>query len=456
MRCRGVFRRSFAASLLLVSSVGLQAGTPVETVPKKPSFLDPICDFGRDSILRPKTPFELVPGKDPNGWGFVIEPYLWAMGLSGTTGVSGVPAANVAFDARDILQNLEWGVMGAAEVRKGRWGLLADGFYAELSGSSELGGVLYESGSMDVQQGLASLALAYRIIDDRRGFLDVYAGARYNYLGVQVYGTTDSDGIQSLSNGMTERVARQIDLRVQQSVQAIRNEVVAAVASARQALASRVVETVETDLANRVIERAAADVQTRLEKRMLGDLRERRLDPERLRDSRGGDFRRAGIDARRAEVLRRAFQADRNGVFAEYLRASVELEVARAKGEITTELEQKAAAAKSKASKQLAENIEDALPTNGAGDEWWVDPIIGLRGQINFTRWLYLTAQADVGGFGAGSQITWNLISALGINFTRNVFAELGYRYMYVDYTNDNFLYQMNSYGIYSSLGFKF
>ncbi len=449
-------RLSLAASLLLVTCATSPGGTPVEPAPKKRSFLDPIGDFARDSILHPKTPFELVPGKDPNGWGFVIEPYLWAMGLSGSTGIVGMPPANVSFDASKVLQQLDWGIMGAAEVRKGRWGLLADGYYADLSGSSELGGVLYKSGSLDIQQGLASLSLAYRIIDDRRGFLDIYAGARYNYLGVEVYGNTDSEGIQDLSTGMTDRVASAIDSRVQQSVENIRNQVIAAVSSEKQALEGDIVQSVEANLANKVIERAAADVQTRVDRRFLKDLRERRLDPVSLGDRRRADSRREGIDPRRAEILRRSFRADRTGVFGDYIRAAVELEVARARGEETSALEKKAASAKAKASKQLANNIEEALPTQGSGDEWWVDPIIGLRGQINFTRWLYLTAQADVGGFGAGSQITWNVIGALGVNFTRNVYAELGYRYMYVDYTNDSFFYRMNSYGIYSSLGVKF
>jgi Tfp pilus assembly ATPase PilU len=42
------------------------------------------------------------------------------------------------------------------------------------------------------------------------------------------------------------------------------------------------------------------------------------------------------------------------------------------------------------------------------------------------------------------------------ISITRNIFAELGYRYMYVDYENDNLLYQMNSFGLFSGIGVKF
>lgn len=135
-----------------------------------------------------------------------------------------------------------------------------------------------------------------------------------------------------------------------------------------------------------------------------------------------------------------------------YVRAEVQ---ARAN---TTEerLQSKAAAAKKKLAKAIADEIKTSTPTYASGDKWWIDPIIGLRGQFNLTRWLYFAAQADVGGFSAVSQIAWNVQSTIGINFTRNIFAELGYRYYYVDYENGGFVYDMNSYGVFSSVGFKF
>jgi hypothetical protein len=61
-----------------------------------------------------------------------------------------------------------------------------------------------------------------------------------------------------------------------------------------------------------------------------------------------------------------------------------------------------------------------------------------------------------VEGFGAGSQITWNVQATLGVNFTRNIFAELGFRYIYVDYDNNGLFYQMNSFGLFSGIGVNF
>ena len=101
----------------------------VESHSAKRSFLAPLGDFARDSILRPKTPFELVPGKDPNAWGFVLEPYGWAMGLDGDVDVRRLPSVNVDVDTKKLLQNLDWAIFARGEIRKGRWGLLGDGFY---------------------------------------------------------------------------------------------------------------------------------------------------------------------------------------------------------------------------------------------------------------------------------------------------------------------------------------
>lgn len=87
--------------------------------------------------------------------------------------------------------------------------------------------------------------------------------------------------------------------------------------------------------------------------------------------------------------------------------------------------------------KAISCEIEKALPSSVEGGQWWVDPMIGLRCQINLTRWLFLALQGDVGGFGAGSNIAWNAQGSVGVNITRHVFAEVGWRYFYMDYARN-------------------
>jgi hypothetical protein len=89
----------------------------------------------------------------------------------------------------------------------------------------------------------------------------------------------------------------------------------------------------------------------------------------------------------------------------------------------------------------------------------WIDPLIGLRGRFNLTKVFYLTAETDVGGFGIGSDIAVEAYAALGCNLTRNIFSEVGYRYLYDDFRDEgsnDFLYQMSMHGAQISVGLKF
>lgn len=422
---------------------------PAAEPPPRHSFLDPVSDFIRDDILHPVHPFEWIPGKSANDWSFSLEPYVWAMGVSGTSGVNGMAAIDIGVNAKKLLQQLNWAVMAQGEVRKGRWGLLADGLYAELSGSGEIiGSKLYDSGGLEVQQGMASLALAYRVIDDRRGFLDFYVGARYNYIGTTANATVDQAGVDALSTEITNRVAEQIRTQAQDNVNSVRATIQDELARRRDLVGDRI-DGLRQDLISGLASRLAGGIE--------GDLRGDISDSTKPENILRAKKIRAVVNQVRgpmrelvAASLERAdarIEAAVASLKAE-ARSRVEARVARAEARVN--------AAKTKLSKAIAQEIEDELPTSAEGSQWWVEPIIGLRGQVNFTRWLYLTAQGDVGGFGAGSQIAWNALAALGVNFTRNVYAELGYRYMYVDYENGDFFYIMNSFGIYSSIGVKF
>jgi hypothetical protein len=77
----------------------------------------------------------------------------------------------------------------------------------------------------------------------------------------------------------------------------------------------------------------------------------------------------------------------------------------------------------------------------------WFDPVIGLRGRFNLNKAFYLTVESDVGGFGIGSDIALQEYAALGCQITRNIFPEVGYRYLYDDFRDTNFLYQMSLHG---------
>jgi hypothetical protein len=65
-----------------------------------------------------------------------------------------------------------------------------------------------------------------------------------------------------------------------------------------------------------------------------------------------------------------------------------------------------------------------------------------------------VTANAEVGRFGNGSDFAWSAAGVLGGRFSRPAGVTLGYRYMWVDYKNPNsgssegFAYKGNVHGL--------
>ena len=50
----------------------------------------------------------------------------------------------------------------------------------------------------------------------------------------------------------------------------------------------------------------------------------------------------------------------------------------------------------------------------------------------------------------------WRAYAALGCQFIRNIFSEVGYRYYYDDFRDGNFLYQLSLHGAQITVGLTF
>jgi hypothetical protein len=92
----------------------------------------------------------------------------------------------------------------------------------------------------------------------------------------------------------------------------------------------------------------------------------------------------------------------------------------------------------------------------------WVDPLIvtRMRTWVN-NKWLF-QLRADIGGFGIGSKIAWQLQPDIGYRASKLLELGIGYRIISMNYENgtqgtDNyFLYDMNEYGPQIRIGFNF
>lgn len=82
----------------------------------------------------------------------------------------------------------------------------------------------------------------------------------------------------------------------------------------------------------------------------------------------------------------------------------------------------------------IAVNLDTTTPVNPSGNDYWVDPFIGARAQVDLTKKFWFNLRGDVGGFGVGSDFSWNGLAFFGYRFTPALTGMLGYRAMYVDY----------------------
>jgi hypothetical protein len=64
----------------------------------------------------------------------------------------------------------------------------------------------------------------------------------------------------------------------------------------------------------------------------------------------------------------------------------------------------------------------------------WVDPLVGGRIEMGLSRKTVFTLAGDVGGWGTGSQLEYQVAGLLGYKVKRNMTLQGGYRYLYFDY----------------------
>jgi len=233
------------------------------------------------------------------GWTYEFTPYLWGAAMKGDVEAGTLPKTSVDMSFSDIVDILDFGLMGAFEARKGRWGFFLDAIYMKVSdsatasrtGAGPLGATLTVGANLQLEQTMLAGAVMYRLTDGSTP-VDLVGGLRYNKLDVE----------------------------------------------------------------------ATADFT----------------------------------------VLGLAGSRSRNA------------------------------------------------------DKDWVDPYIGVRIQHPISdRWTFV-GNADIGGFGVGSDFTYQLAAGLDYNFSKSISGKLGYRYINTDYDKGGFRYDMKMEGLYLGVGIRF
>jgi opacity protein-like surface antigen len=93
------------------------------------------------------------------------------------------------------------------------------------------------------------------------------------------------------------------------------------------------------------------------------------------------------------------------------------------------------------------------------GDSW-IDPVVGVTARYPINETWSVGVRGDVGGFGVGSDLTWQMMASVNWMVRDNLEVVAGYRYLDADYEDgsgaDLFKYDMVTSGPGIGVSFKF
>jgi hypothetical protein len=216
LSCQKLFVMIFASTLILFSywPVGAQD--------------QPLADVQQTQIpsSTPATTLDPAPNNDA-GWHFSVSPYLWLAGARGSLG--GPLGRDVSIHASigDLLSHFDFGLMGAAEARRGRIVLNGDMLWIRLSDSRAIPFAGLGAVSADARAGqfVWTSKVGYRLINQEHFKVDANVGVRYWHLGQKLSFNPsllgiDFNGSQSWADVL---VGGRVQLPVRQGEKAVVN-----------------------------------------------------------------------------------------------------------------------------------------------------------------------------------------------------------------------------------------
>src|SRR5260221_4063559 len=317
--------------------------------------------------------------------------------LANVSGITGFHGFNsrVSVDVGQILGHINVIYAFNGEVRNGRFGVFGDLFYLNAQAGTDLSGPVSKV-DLGLQEFGGQMFGSYRFIDGSRGWLDLLAGFRYTYVGQQVGLQANNVSIATASTQLVDNVAQRLT-------------------------------TGAADLGSLI----KADITNKL---TALDNRNPVLPVVPVAE---------GVKAKISAAVQQLVQSQEPQLVAA----------------IQTQAQARANQLKTQLASQIANTVTSKLNRSSCFYDSWFNPLIGLRGRYNLNKAFYLTGEFDVGGLGVGSDIAVKAYAALGCNVTRNIYSEVGYRYLYDDFRDEganDFLYQLSLHGVQISAGLTF
>ncbi|MBF9032339.1 hypothetical protein HKCCE3408_18220 [Rhodobacterales bacterium HKCCE3408] len=97
-----------------------------------------------------------------------------------------------------------------------------------------------------------------------------------------------------------------------------------------------------------------------------------------------------------------------------------------------------------------------AVGVSLAPEQSFVDPIIAVRGNAPLSDRWSLLGYIDVGGFGVGSDLTWQAAVTANYQATDNLYLSVGYRHLFLDYEDGGTVFEGSMTGPLLGLTWRF
>jgi len=347
-------------------------------------------------------------------WQFTVAAPGWLASMNGTIGVRGVNA-DIDVPVDEVLQHLDMIFAMRAEARKGPFGIYGEVIYIGLSDGAQINGLInniHEQVDMTLVDG----GLSWRLFNQPRWSLDLTAGTHYTNVYEQLELHSDPALIQQTSERFVNNIAEFLRERLDQDI-------------SNSEFLEALKNTIKADIINRI-----GNALERHENRPdipIGPLggRIRKEIAQRV-----GNF----IEFKKAELRARVDALVERGIAR---RDAVAIVVNEAKTRIAN---------------QLAVRLNKSLSQTKSKDDFWFDPYVGLRTRYNFNKTYYTGVRGEIGGFGVGADLMWEVEAVLGINLTRSIFTEIGYRALGGNFEENDFRFETVMHGPQITTGITF
>jgi len=349
-------------------------------------------------------------------WQFTIAVPGWLSSFNGNIGVRGVNA-DIDVGVDQVLQHLDMIFAIRAEAQKGPFGIYGEFLYVGMSDDTQINGLI-NNVHEQVDPYMFDGGLSWRLFNRPRWSVDFTAGTHFSSVYEQLELHSNPAAIGQASEKFVTNISDDLVARLNNDIS---NSHFLAVLKT----------TIETDIASEIDKHNSLERHQRKPNIPIGPLGGRIEEDIAQRVENFIVKEKAALEARVDALVARGV-ARRDAV------------------------DRVVNAAKARIANQLALRLDKSLSQTLSKDDYWFDPYVGLRTRYNFNKTYYTGVRGEIGGFGVGADLMWEVETVVGINLTRSIFTEIGYRALGGNFEDRDFRFDVVLHGPQITTGITF